>query len=1188
MEGNFLKNHTITAEYRFARDLVAAVIEIRAIYVNNFIISQLDKTFFTVVQRIKIGDIFSKEGPQLEDLIKRYTSGNGRPDYSDKQFLLCVAQFMENYKPELKSEDEFLFVCSRIAYVTACFLKKNAPSDVISVAVDRVYEILFNTFYTTTKTEVKPLFKDTRDRKYHIAYYLIKTLVGMRGVFVPDLELPDSDNLLFTDDHKNKIKELFSTEWSVLDGLTKSFLWEDQKFSYSDETLSRCIDKIVADYGSEQNTEDEFVLVCARVAYAAACCMRENNVSSAAELAVNRIYQMAKNKIHFDKYEGDEDYRFACDLVKSVANMRSNPLAIAEMSHFAHYSFFMIAHRNKIEEFLSNEKSYLNEVVQTFANKDGNMDYNDAQFLQCMDQIAGNYELEYKSKEKLVFICARISYAAACFLRLNKKSNAPGMAIDHMLKIIKDINLLPTSKEEEVLLMHTQDDHYRFAYDLVKTVLELQNVPVCDSDRPDANNFLFTATHRSEIEIFLAKESTRIDEMTDKISNRQGHADYSDSNFLRCMRQIVKEYQHDQERKEEFVYICAKIAYLSACFLKQNFKSNATFLAVNRIYELIKAVNYFSNTTEEQVLILKAQDNHYCFAYNLIKTVFEIIGIPVSPINSPDPDNILLTATDRNEIQEMLTEEWCQLDEMAAKFTSKGGRLDYSDSKFLDCMDHIVQAYQSDQNGEKGYVHVFARIAYTAATFLINNHRSNASFLAANRMYEMSKDSSSKRIEEGWTEEENYDLAYDLLKAALQMSNSIKMETPVSGDSSSMIKDFLAKEWPYLHALVRTFTRRCAGIAFSDFHFLHCVQKIINDYESELTSENGIVRVCARIAYVATCFLRKNKNSNAVDLAVDHVYQMRKKFRQFEEENFFIVDKRDEKHRFAYDLVKTVMELQNTPMNDLELPTPDNPLFTSQHRKKIKKLLRRESSTIDKLVEKLTNIDGNWNYSDGNFLLCMDQIFKDNKYDQVTKDGFVRLCARIAYPASNFVRKNKKSNAITLAVNRIHEMVMDIVYFNKDLEDTRFLEDVKDDKYRFAYDLVKTATELVGLEEQKRKLPNPTNFLFTKQHKDIMIKLFTTEGLELSDLIKMFTYKNRNPDYSDKNFLSCMGYVIEEYKPETYTEEGFILLCSRIAYVAASYLAERCRSHATLLAVNRIHEMVKDVYSRGTLSQSYW
>ncbi|GBM50616.1 hypothetical protein AVEN_70249-1 [Araneus ventricosus] len=1196
MEGNLLKMDRFTAEYQFAKDLVEAVIEIRTIYVPDVCNLQLDNMFFTVERRNKVRELFSKEWSRLDEYVRRFTSRDGRSDYGDRQFLLCVVQFMEEYKPELKSEEEFLLVCSRIAYVAACFLRNNDQSDAISVAVDRVYEILIDTFYATTINEDGPLIKDIRDHKYRFAYDLVKTLIEMRGIHVPELELSNSENGLFTAKHKNEVKELFFKEWLVLDRQLNSFTCIDGTFDYSDENFSRCVDKIVEDYGSEQNTEEEFLLVCVRIACAAAWFIRKNSKSNAIDLAVDIIHQMVKKTIYFNKYEQDDDYRFACDLVKAIFEMRSNPLSDSEMSHSSS-CFFMIAHRNKIEDVISRELPNLDEVVRKVTSKGGSLDYNDNQFVLCMNQITDYYKPEYKSKEEIVHACAKMSYVAACFLRKNKKSNAPELALDRMLEIVKDVSRFPNSKDEEVLIMHTHDDHFRFAYDLVKTVLKMKRIPISDLDLPDPDHFLFTDSHRKEIEDLLSKESSQLDKAVEKVTNGYGLSDYSDSNFLRCMYEIIKGYHYDQTTEEGLVHISAIIAYLSACFSKENCESNAAFLTVNRIYEMVKEVNCFSSSTEERVLIVKPQDDHYQFAYDLAKTVFEIKGIPVSPIDLPDPVNILFTDAYREIVKDLLSKEWSQLDEMVEKLTNKVGRLDYSDNKFLHCMNQIVQDYKSEQTNE-GFVYICARIAYIAACFLINNYKSNATFLAVNRMYEMSKDAFPKKMEDACVQNENYQFSYDLVRAALRMRNnsSFKVEMSDPGDSPLTIahkiqmQELLSKEWPRLHQLVRRFTRTCAGIAFSDGHFLHCMQQIINDYEPEQKSEEGLLLVSARIAYVATCFLRNNQKSNAVYLALDRIYQMRKKFYRFRnttEAKSLAVDVRDYKYRFAYDLVRTVMELKGTPVPVAELPDPDNFLFTSRYRTKIKKLLRRDSN-INKLVQKLTNRDGNLDYSDGTFQRCMDKIFEDYKYEQANKGGFVRLCARIAYPASYFVRKNNASNATTLAIGRIHEMVTNIGYFNEDLEDNKLMGDVKDDKYRFAYDLVKTVVEMQGKALPNVEFPDPGNFLFTAEHKHKMEEFFPKEGPQLADLMKRFTCKDGNEDYSDKSFVECMDQIIKDYKPERYTEEGFILLCCRIAYVASFYFKKISSSNATLLAINRIHAMIKDVFSRGTLSQSSW
>ncbi|GBO10450.1 hypothetical protein AVEN_51946-1 [Araneus ventricosus] len=100
--------------------------------------------------------------------------------------------------------------------------------------------------------------------------------------------------------------------------------------------------------------------------------------------------------------------------------------------------------------------------------------------------------------------------------------------------------------------------------------------------------------------------------------------------------------------------------------------------------------------------------------------------------------------------------------------------------------------------------------------------------------------------------------------------------------------------------------------------------------------------------------------------------------------------------------------------------------------------------------------------------------------------------------------------------------------------------DIFDSKYRFALDIVMEVRKwLLGLS--RWKLPDIRYNLFTDEHKKAIKRYEFSQEENFISAIK----KNTNGIFDNNTFTLCLERFKETYKPEQYSEIGFVCYCSQ-------------------------------------------
>ncbi|GBM50618.1 hypothetical protein AVEN_70251-1 [Araneus ventricosus] len=155
-------------------------------------------------------------------------------------------------------------------------------------------------------------------------------------------------------------------------------------------------------------------------------------------------------------------------------------------------------------------------------------------------------------------------------------------------------------------------------------------------------------------------------------------------------------------------------------------------------------------------------------------------------------------------------------------------------------------------------------------------------------------------------------------------------------------------------------------------------------------------------------------------------------------------------------------------------------------------------------------------------------------------------------------------------------------------EERSLMDDMRDDGYRFAHDLITEVIKRSGIDVPFVNFPNPENFLFTNAHKRIIREFLAEVGEYIETQVEGYAArcKDSKYSYSDFNYFDNRFKVIKEFKPEPYSEEGFVKLCAAIAQVAACNYLRNEKCDVLIHAMEDVHNFVKKVLSRGTLQHS--
>ncbi|GBM50631.1 hypothetical protein AVEN_70261-1 [Araneus ventricosus] len=151
-------------------------------------------------------------------------------------------------------------------------------------------------------------------------------------------------------------------------------------------------------------------------------------------------------------------------------------------------------------------------------------------------------------------------------------------------------------------------------------------------------------------------------------------------------------------------------------------------------------------------------------------------------------------------------------------------------------------------------------------------------------------------------------------------------------------------------------------------------------------------------------------------------------------------------------------------------------------------------------------------------------------------------------------------------------------------------ENTKDDKWRFAYDVVKAVIQWSkGITLSDSEHPPQQNFLFTDMHNDDVLDFLQLNEKDLKKLVGESTKEREAWKYDDDNYLHCKRKILEEYKPANYTEKEFVRLCAGIAFIAIGNQSIEQNPNVIISAVNELHSWMKEVLlPGGTLQDSTW
>ncbi|KAF8787542.1 hypothetical protein HNY73_009125 [Argiope bruennichi] len=153
-------------------------------------------------------------------------------------------------------------------------------------------------------------------------------------------------------------------------------------------------------------------------------------------------------------------------------------------------------------------------------------------------------------------------------------------------------------------------------------------------------------------------------------------------------------------------------------------------------------------------------------------------------------------------------------------------------------------------------------------------------------------------------------------------------------------------------------------------------------------------------------------------------------------------------------------------------------------------------------------------------------------------------------------------------------------------EKPTFDDDMRNDVYRFAHDLMTDVVKRSGKYVPFIKVPDPGTFLFTEARRIIVRKFLEKEGAYIEGLVEAYAQNFRPLNYFDMNYLENRDKIVAKFRPEPYSEEGFLKLCAALAHTAACILLRNENCTATVHAMNDVHRLMKAVLSRGTLQCS--
>ncbi|CAL1274626.1 unnamed protein product [Larinioides sclopetarius] len=146
------------------------------------------------------------------------------------------------------------------------------------------------------------------------------------------------------------------------------------------------------------------------------------------------------------------------------------------------------------------------------------------------------------------------------------------------------------------------------------------------------------------------------------------------------------------------------------------------------------------------------------------------------------------------------------------------------------------------------------------------------------------------------------------------------------------------------------------------------------------------------------------------------------------------------------------------------------------------------------------------------------------------------------------------------------------------------------DKWHFAFDIVREVFHwILSIERSHSNVPTYGTFILTDVHKDDILDFLQQNGNELNKLVDESKRENDDWNYKDDNYLHCKRKVLEEYKPETYSEKEFVRLCAGIAFIAIGNQSVNQDRDVEHEATNELHAWINEVLMPGgTLQNSTW
>ncbi|GBN29672.1 hypothetical protein AVEN_235213-1 [Araneus ventricosus] len=146
-----------------------------------------------------------------------------------------------------------------------------------------------------------------------------------------------------------------------------------------------------------------------------------------------------------------------------------------------------------------------------------------------------------------------------------------------------------------------------------------------------------------------------------------------------------------------------------------------------------------------------------------------------------------------------------------------------------------------------------------------------------------------------------------------------------------------------------------------------------------------------------------------------------------------------------------------------------------------------------------------------------------------------------------------------------------------------------DGRYRFVYDLFKTVKELKSPRFDDEDLPILERFFifFEKYHKEKVQNYVRDQRGNFSRFIKKFI----GEDVDMEAFHTCLKKFENKYKPDDYSETGFVCYCSAIAYVGIHFVEKgnhRAWENAFMYVFNLLCDALDKSTFKNDLSESSW